>query len=169
MRGVCQPPRYNPQNGTRYRVERLDISMKLKRLRIPIQATQAERQIAAALGLIILFAPGLGITTIRSIGLSGFWPVYIPMAALAGLLGFIALKVYRRNPAALSRAAWAYAFGWAAVIEVFYGMFILATGRVPNKYAVLYVPRSQSSMNFLLAVIWSVVAFGLSRWRARTA
>ena len=143
--------------------------MKLKGLRIPIQATGAERQMAAALGLMILFAPPLGVTTIRAIGLSGFWPVYIPMAALAGLLGFIALKVYRNNPAALTRTAWAYAFGWAAAIEVFYGMFILATGRVPNKYAVLHVPRSQSSFNFLLAIIWSVAAFGLSRRRAKTA
>lgn len=143
--------------------------MKLKRIRIPIQATRAERQMATSLGLIILFAPGLGITLIRSIGLTGFWPVYIPMAALAGLLGFIAMKVYRRNPASLTRAAWAYAFGWAALIEVLYGIFILATGRVPNRYAVLYVPRSQSSMNFVLAVMWSVVAFGLSRWRARTS
>jgi hypothetical protein len=143
--------------------------MKLKRLRIPIQATPAERRLAVFLGLVILYAPGLGITTIRSLSLAGFWPVYIPMAALAGLLGFMAMKGYQRNPAALTTAAWAYAFGWAAVIEVFYGIFILATGRVPNRYAVLYVPRSQSSMNFLLAVIWSVVAFGLSRWRARTA
>ncbi len=124
---------------------------------------------AVALGLIILFAPELGITTIRSIHLSGFWPVYIPMAALGGLLGLIAVKIYQRDPAALTGAAWAYAFAWVAVIEVFYGMFILATGRVPNKYAVLHVPRSHSSMNFLLAVIWSVVAFGLSRRRARIA
>ena len=124
---------------------------------------------AMPLGLIILFAPGLGITTLRSFSLTGFWPVYIPMAGLVGLLGFIAVKAYQENPGTLTRAAWAYAFGWAAVIEIFYGIFILATGRVPNRYAVLYVPRSQSKMNFLLAVIWSVVAFGLSRWKARTA
>lgn len=124
---------------------------------------------AMPLGLIILFAPGLGITTLRSFSLTGFWPVYIPMAALAALLALIAVKVHRRTPGSLTRAAWAYAFGWAAVIEVLYGIFILATGRVPNRYAVLYVPRSQSKMNFLLAVIWSVVAFGLSRWKARTA
>lgn len=143
--------------------------MKLKRLRLPIQATAAERRLAVYLGLLILFAPPLGITTIRSIGLSGFWPVYIPMAGLVGLLGFIAVKAYEENRGALTRAAWAYAFGWASVIEVFYGIFILATGRVPNRFVVLYVPRSQSKMNFLLAVMWSVVAFGLSRWRARTA
>jgi len=143
--------------------------MKLRRLKLPMKATPAERYMAAALMLVLLFAPELMIVTVRSFRSPGFWPLSIPAAAMCALLGCIAVGVYRNNPAALTRAAWAYAAGWAAVIELFYGIFIAVAGRIPSKLASPHVARSHSIMNFLLAATWSVLAFGLSRWTTRTA
>jgi len=119
--------------------------------------------------LVLLFAPELMIVTVRSFRLPGFWPLSIPAAAMCALLGCIAVGVYRNNPAALTRAAWAYAAGWAAVVELFYGIFIAVAGRIPSKLASPHVARSHSIMNFLLAATWSVLAFGLSRWTTRIA
>jgi len=132
----------------------------------PIKATRAERQMAAPLVLILLFAPSTAIIAYRIMGDAGAWPLWIPLILLLALLIVLAAGVYRRDRAALTPAACAYAFGWTALIEAAYGIVILITGRLPNKYDPIPVPRSSAITRFLFAVGWCTIAFGLSRWDA---
>ena len=123
---------------------------------------------AAGLLCALLFIPVILINASRLIGRPGAWPLFIPMIALLALVIFIAAGVYRRNRAALTPAAWAYALAWTAVVQVWYGAFILATGRLPSKYASASVPRSSAGTYFLLAAAWWIIALALSRWSARS-
>ncbi len=123
---------------------------------------------AASLLMVLLTLPACIILIIRSAHLAGFWPIYIPMAALCTLAIGIAIVAYRRNPGALTRATWAYAFAWTAIIELFYGAYTLLTGRTGGKFFSHRTLRSNAIYPFLLAVTWSVVAFALSR-RGRPA
>jgi hypothetical protein len=137
------------------------------KLRIPIKATLAERQMAIPLVLVLQFVPAMSIIAARIMDDAGVWPLWIAMILLLALLVVLSVGVFRRNRAALTSAAWAYAFGCTAVIQLFYGVFVLITGRMPNKYHPAPVARSSAATNLLFAAGWSAVAFGLSRWSAR--
>jgi hypothetical protein len=137
------------------------------KLKIPIKATPAERQMAVPLIMLLLFVPAMSIIAMRIMGDAGAWPLWIVMSLLLVLLLVLSVGVFRRNRAALTSAAWTYAFGCTAVIQSFYGVFVLITGRIPNKYHPAPVARSSAATNLLFAACWSAVAYGLSRWSAR--
>jgi hypothetical protein len=137
------------------------------KLKVPIKATPAERQMAVPLIMLLLFVPAMSIIAMRIMGDAGAWPLWIVMSLLLVLLLVLSVGVFRRNRAALTSAAWAYAFGCTAVIQLFYGVFVLITGRMPNKYHPAPVARSSAATNLLFAACWSAVAYGLSRWSAR--
>ncbi len=137
------------------------------KLSVPIKATPAERQMAAPLIMLLLFVPPCAIKAMRIAGNAGVWPLWIVMILLLVLLVVLSVGVFRRNRAALTPVAWAYAFSCAAVIQWFCGMFVLITGRVPNKYDPAPVARWSAAPILLFAVCWSAVAYGLSRWSAR--
>jgi hypothetical protein len=137
------------------------------KLKVPIKATPAERQMAVPLIMLLLFVPAMSIIAMRIMGDAGAWPLWIVMSLLLVLLLVLSVGVFRRNRAALTSAAWAYAFGCTAVIQLFYGVFVLITGRIPNKYHPAPVARSSAATNLLFAACWSAVAYGLSRWSAR--
>jgi hypothetical protein len=137
------------------------------RLRIPINATPAERQMAVPLIMLLLFVPACAIIAMRIVGDAGVWPLWMVMILLLALLVVLSVGVFRRNRAALTSAAWAYAFGCTAVIQLSYGVFVLITGRLPNKYDPAPVGRSSAATNLLFAACWSAFAYGLSRWSAR--
>jgi hypothetical protein len=137
------------------------------KLKIPIKATPAERQMAVPLIMLLLFVPAVSIIAMRIMGDAGAWPLWIVMSLLLVLVLVLSVGVFRRNRAALTSAAWAYAFGCTAVIQLFYGVFVLITGRIPNKYHPAPVARSSAATNLLFAACWSAVAYGLSRWSAR--
>ena len=137
------------------------------KLRVPIEATRAERQMAVPLVMLLVLVPSMLMIGVRIMGNAGAWPLWIPMILLLGLLIVILVGVYRRNRAALTPAAWGYAFGWTGLVQLVFGLFILVTGRTPNKYSHVSVPRSNAVINFLLAALWWAVALALSRWNAR--
>jgi hypothetical protein len=137
------------------------------KLKVPIKATPAERQMAVPLIMLLLFVPAMSIIAMRIMGDAGAWPLWIVMSLLLVLLLVLSVGVFRGNRAALTSAAWAYAFGCTAVIQLFYGVFVLITGRMPNKYHPAPVARSSAATNLLFAACWSAVAYGLSRWSAR--
>jgi hypothetical protein len=137
------------------------------KLKVRIKATPAERQMAVPLIMLLLFVPAMSIIAMRIMSDAGAWPLWIVMSLLLVLLLVLSVGVFRRNRAALTSAAWAYAFGCTAVIQLFYGVFVLITGRMPNKYHPAPVARSSAATNLLFAACWSAVAYGLSRWSAR--
>lgn len=118
---------------------------------------------AVPLVMILLFVPAMSIIAIRFLGSPGIWPLWIPMILLLALLIVLAAGVYRRNPAALTLATCAYAFGWTGLIQLAYGLFTLVTGKLPNKYDPVSVPRSSAVTSLLFAAGWWAIALAIVR------
>jgi hypothetical protein len=131
----------------------------------PIKASYPERQMGTSLGVAVLLASYLGVLTFRVWEDPGLWPFWIMMAILVGFFAFLAVVTYRRKSAALTQKAWAYALGWASIVELFYGTFVLVTGRTGGKFGGYKVPRSSAKIDFVLAAGSAILAYALSKWR----
>lgn len=118
-----------------------------------------------ALGVVLIIVPNDVIFLIVTKGDTRFWPAWILLLLLSAFFIGLAASTYRRNRAALTVAACAYAFGWTALLQLFCGASILVTGRSPGRFS-HSVPRSSAVANFVLAVCWLAIALGLSRWNA---
>jgi hypothetical protein len=138
---------------------------KASSIRPPIDATYRERQLGTSLGVALLTGVQVVLVTGRVLEDPGLWPILVLLGVLAGFFSFLAVVTYRRKPAALTPSAWAYAFGWASLLELIWGTFTLVTGRTPGRFGGHRVPRSSSEMDFAVAGGAAIVAYALSRWR----
>ena len=132
-----------------------------RRKRVLIKLSKDERWIAGRIFLVLLLGP-LALL---------LWPMLLRddepwRVAVIGLCALVitALLIrqvstaYRGHRSGVTLLAFAYGVGGFALVHVFYGSWVLATGLTPTKFNQVPIPRSYSANYFLIAALVAAVA-----------
>jgi len=124
--------------------------------------TSHERDVAGAILAVLLLGPIVILAWLVVPGFKFDDPlitviIFVCFLGLTIVLGAIVASTVRRHRSGISLRSLGNALVWFALIQLLYGVWVLATGLTPGKFNAVSVPRTHSVVYFAWGVVLALL------------